>query len=167
MIVKVALQKTLTFFRKLKKHFSMIAAQLKDFPVRDSIVVAWSDMDAAQHVNNTVYLVWVERLRITYFDALGYDVSPGGNRAGFILAWTDCKYIFPVTYPDTVVAGVRINTVEADRFTMETHLFSEKHQRIVAISKQIVVCYDYTALKKVAIPAELRLAMEKVEGKKF
>lgn len=141
----------------------MISKQLESFSVQASVVVQWGDMDAAQHVNNTVYLQWVETARIAYFDALGYDVTPGGNQAGFILAWTDCKYIFPVTYPDTIHMGARTTSIAEDRFMMETHLFSERHQRIVAISQQSIVCYDYTALKKVIIPDDLRAAILKID----
>ena len=77
-------------------------AFLSEFPVHIEIDVQWGDMDAVQHVNNTVYLRWTESARIEYFQRLGYGVSQQEGEAGFILGWQDCKYIFPVTFPDTV-----------------------------------------------------------------
>ena len=40
--------------------------ELKDYPVQIEIPVRWADMDAFQHVNNTIYLKWVECARIEY-----------------------------------------------------------------------------------------------------
>jgi len=136
---------------------------LATFPVTTSIAVQWGDMDAAQHVNNVIYLRWGEVARVDYFNALGAEVAPMDNTAGFILSWQDCKYIFPVTYPDTVHIGIRTIEVKEDRFLMELHFFSEKHDRIVAISKQMVVTYDYVNLKKVPVPDFIRERLSEVE----
>ncbi|MFT4666766.1 MAG: acyl-CoA thioester hydrolase [Polaribacter sp.] len=136
---------------------------LSTFPVTSSIVVQWADMDAAQHVNNVIYLRWAEVSRVDYFDALKIEVVPTNGDAGFILGWQDCKYIFPVTYPDTIHIGIRITEVKEDRLLMESHFFSEKHDRIVAISKQMVVTYDYVNLKKVVVPDLMRERINKLE----
>jgi len=138
---------------------------LATFPITAFVIVQWGDMDAAQHVNNTIYLRWAETSRIAYFNALENEVSPEDGNAGFILGWQDCKYIFPVTYPDTIHMGIRTTAIGEDRFMMETHFFSEKYDRIVAISKQSVVTYDYKNLKKVALPEYMQeriAALEKV-----
>ncbi len=149
----------------LSAYLSDEIMNLKDFPVTATIPVQWGEMDAAQHVNNVIYLRWSETGRIAYFKRLGYDVSPGGNEAGFILGWQDCKYIFPVTYPDTIHLGVQVTKIEKDKFLMECHMFSEKHNRIVAISQHRIVTYNYTTFQKVDIPDGLRNKIEKLEGK--
>ncbi|HHS96054.1 MAG TPA: thioesterase [Phaeodactylibacter sp.] len=142
-----------------------IEQALAAFPVRESIIVQWGDMDAARHVNNVIYLRWAETSRIAYFNALGNEVSPDMGGAGFILGWQDCKYIFPVTYPDTVHMGIRMIGMGEDRFVLETHFFSEKHDRIVAISKQRVVTYDYKTLQKVPLPEKLKEKILEMEEK--
>ena len=43
---------------------------LEDYPVVLEIPVAWGDMDALNHVNNTVYLRYFESSRIAYFEGL-------------------------------------------------------------------------------------------------
>ena len=138
--------------------------QLRNFPVQLKLAVHWGDMDAAQHVNNLIYLRWFESARVDYFTALGWDVTPRDGEAGFILAWQDCKYIFPVTYPDAVIVGIRISEIKQDRFLMECKIFSQKHQRLAAIATGTVVTYDYNALNKVAIPQNLRHRIKKLEG---
>jgi acyl-CoA thioester hydrolase len=133
-----------------------IKAFLSEFPVTLEVDVQWGDMDAALHVNNTVYLRWVENSRVEYFRRLGYGVSSESGKTGFILGWQDCKYIFPVTYPDTVIIGAKVTEIGKDRFTLQTHIFSKKHQRLAAISNQTVVSYNYSTLKKVDIPEDLK-----------
>jgi acyl-CoA thioester hydrolase len=47
-----------------------IAELLADLAVRVEFPVAWADMDAMGHVNNTVYLRYFETARITCFAEL-------------------------------------------------------------------------------------------------
>ncbi|GGD72752.1 acyl-CoA thioesterase [Maribacter cobaltidurans] len=41
--------------------------------------VQWGDMDAAQHVNNTVYLRWMESARIEMFQKMSCGGNAGHN----------------------------------------------------------------------------------------
>ncbi len=135
--------------------YKTMEEELKEFSVIEKINVQWGEMDSAQHVNNVVYLRWAETARIAYFYAMEQAVSPTDNTAGFILAYQDCKYIFPITYPDKVIIGIKITELQTDRFTFLAHLYSEKHQRIAAISKQVVVTFDYKKQQKVAVPQQM------------
>ena len=139
--------------------------ELKEFSVIKKIEVQWGDMDAAQHVNNLIYLRWGETARIAYFHKMGATVSPDGD-AGFILAHQDCKYIFPITFPDMAVVGVKVVDVQEDRFFFVCHIYSEKHQRLAAISKQIVVTFDYSKQQKVLVPEQMVSAINAIEGEK-
>ena len=135
----------------------------EDYPVRISLPVQWGDMDAANHVNNTVYLRWTESARLAYFQAMGMDTTFRGDEAGPILAWQDCKYVFPVTFPDTVLVGMRTIAVEEDRFRMECGMFSERHGRLVALSKQIIVPYNFSELHKVPMPEAWLKGIDRLE----
>jgi acyl-CoA thioester hydrolase len=111
--------------------------------------VLWGNMDAAQHVNNTVYLRWVESARTEMFMKL--------NNGNFmkesvvpILAWQDCKYIFPVTYPDQVIITNNVVKLLEDRVLCEAKIYSKKHQRIVAISNTTLMGYNMKLQKKVS-----------------
>lgn len=41
---------------------------LADYPVIATFPIAWGDMDAFQHVNNTRYFRYFEDARIAYFE---------------------------------------------------------------------------------------------------
>lgn len=139
---------------------------IKNFPVTIEIKVEWRDMDAAGHVHNVKYLGFVESGRVAYFEALGFDVAPKTG-TGVVVAMIDCKYIFPVTYPDSVVLATRSVNYGEFHVLLETHLFSKKHNRIVAISNQKMVFYDFENTCKMKIPDGFLEKMERLENKKI
>lgn len=117
--------------------------------------VQWGNMDAAQHVNNTVYLRWMESARIEMFKKIhGGDFKFG--KIVPILAWQDCKYIFPVTYPDNVFITLDIIELMEDRVLCEGKIYSKKHDRLAAISKTLLMAYDMEELKKHPFPEAWR-----------
>jgi acyl-CoA thioester hydrolase len=131
-----------------------------------TIPVAWGEMDAMGHVNNIIYFRYFESARIDYFrklDLIGYQQETG---IGPILASTECRYKLPLQFPDTVMVGTKILSMEEDRFVMGYEVFSTRHKRIAADGEGVVVTYDYRNNKKVNIPDGLRakiLELEKVE----
>ena len=126
---------------------------LSNFNVTVKVPVLWGDMDAARHVNNTAYLRWTETARIAYFKAANGD-NVEFDKIGLILGWQDCKYIFPMTYPDTALLGIKTTEILDDRFLLETHIYSQQHKRLAAISKQVLIAFDYQALEKAPLPLQ-------------
>ena len=117
--------------------------------------VQWGDMDAAKHVNNTIYLRWMESARIEMFQKM-HKGDFEFTKIVPILAWQDCKYIFPVTFPDRVVIKLDIIELLEDRVLCEGKIYSQKHKRIVAISKSLLMAYDMEELKKHSFPETWR-----------
>lgn len=67
------------------------------------VPVRWGDLDAQNHVNNTVYFRYFEEARAQLFRQAGPPVA--GNKVG-ILAHASCDFIRPVLYPATVCVGL-------------------------------------------------------------
>ena len=128
---------------------------LQDFPVVIDLPVAWGEMDAFQHVNNTVYFRYFESVRIACFDRLGVFDLMKETGVGPILASAQCRFRVPLSYPDTVSVGTRITGVEGDRFLMEYRVISHRHQRIAADGEGVIVSYDYREKRKAPLPKEL------------
>ena len=128
-----------------------------------NIPVAWGEMDAMGHVNNIIYFRYFESVRISYFqklDLLSYQRDFG---IGPILASTECRFKMPLQYPDTVIVGAKVLSIEEDRFVMGYEVFSTKHKRIAADGEGVVVTYDYKNNKKVNIPDALRAKILELE----
>lgn len=137
---------------------------LEGFPVVVVQPVQWGDMDAYQHVNNTVYLRWFETGRAAYFDRAGLW-SPGAPRGvAPIFHSVSCRYRAPVRYPDEVEIGVRVKSVLDDRFVVEHAVYSRKLGRIAAEGEGVVVSYDYDRAEKAPLPDAWRRAFQAIEG---
>jgi len=90
---------------------------LSDYSVCVEMPVAWGDMDAWQHVNNTRYIRYFEDARIAYFRKINLLEVQNETDVGAIVASVFCKFITPLYYPDTVYIGARADKIEDDRFT--------------------------------------------------
>ena len=137
---------------------------LKDYPVVIEIPVTWGEMDAFQHVNNTVYFRYFESVRIAYFERLNLIEFMNQTGVGPILASTQCRFKIPLTYPDTVSVGTRVSQIEQDRFVMEHVVVSHRLQKIAAHGEGLIVSYNYREQKKTPIPPEMKQRILDLEG---
>ena len=73
---------------------------------RIEIPVRWGDLDALNHVNNTLYFRYMEEARVQCFGAAGVG-APGSGR-DFVLAHSACDFLRPILWPATVVITMRL-----------------------------------------------------------
>ncbi len=139
-------------------------ALLSDYPAVIEVPIAWGDMDAFQHVNNVVYLRHFESARIAYFERIGFIEVMERTGIGPILASTQCRYKIPLTYPDTVSVGARVDQVETDRFRMRYAVVSHRHENVAATGEGMLVTFDYRNNRKVAVPDMIRERIAELEA---
>lgn len=137
---------------------------LVDYPVIYEADVAWGEMDAFQHVNNVAYFRYFETGRVKYLEATGALAAMERTGIGPILHSINCRYRFPLTYPDRVRVGVRVTEVGEDRFTVHHRVVSMRHGRIAAEGDGVVVMFDYRRNQKAPVPDFLRAAIAGLEG---
>lgn len=125
-----------------------------------TIDVAWSDMDALNHVNNARYFTYMESARVVYLRALRHLDSSPLEQTGPILAYIDCQFIRPLTFPDVVLVGTRITAIGNTSLTMEQAIFSTKLGLIAASGKSVIVLVHYQTGEKVRIPDTVRSLLE-------
>lgn len=132
------------------------------WPLAVEIVVAWGDMDALGHVNNTRFLRWFEDARFEVFQRIGStDLGPK-TATGPILARVECVFRKPVLHPDTVSSKIRVSEVEQDRYTLEHRVESRQQQQVVAIGTSRIVEVDYRSGKPVELSGALREQLQKL-----
>ena len=125
---------------------SDIVMHAVDMPVR------WGDMDAYQHVNNTVYFRYMEQCRLEWFAKLGFatvgvDIVP-------MLVEANCRFIRAVTYPATVRVTVRVTGV-GSKIVETTHdLFVGDELYASGVCK--LLWMSRSANKAVALPEAVR-----------
>lgn len=142
-----------------------IAELLADFPVQVEVPVAWGDMDALGHVNNTVYFRYFETARIKCFAELGLGQIEQSDGVGPILHSASCRFRIPLTYPDTVTVGARIGDVGEDRFVMLYRAVSHRYDAVAADGESLIVTFDYTTGTKARVSDVLRVLLLELRGK--
>lgn len=116
--------------------------------------VAWGDMDALGHVNNAVYFRYMESARVAFMLAVGIDRLNHVGSIGVILQSAQCRFRRPVVYPDTLRISSRVESIEADRFTLGHEMFSQSRGEVVAIGSGVIVAYDYAKAAKASLPPD-------------
>lgn len=133
--------------------------ELADYPIIFEQKVAWGDMDAFGHVNNTVYYRYIESARIYYFDALNIfeqDIYT-------VIASNQCKYLKPVFYPDQLKIGARVEEIRNSAMRMSYVLWSVQQQGIVAVGDAVIVCVDKINMQKTLMPENIRHKIKEIE----
>jgi acyl-CoA thioester hydrolase len=137
--------------------------QLAGFPVVVELDVAWGEMDSFAHVNNVVYFRYFENARVEYLTRVGWFDLMRDTGLGPIVSATQARFRKPLSFPDRLRVGARAVAIEADRVTLEHRLVSAKWDDVAAEGQAVVVCYDYRAARKAALPDELRARIDRLE----
>lgn len=139
----------------------MLKKILENYDATIELPVLWGEMDAAQHVNNAIYLRYSEAGRIAYFKTMNFEVNvaaSGEASIGPILAEINCRYKMPLTFPDTISIATRVDITSVDEYSFWTEqiVVSHKYERVAAEIRAKLVSYNYSTLQKTPIPAFFR-----------
>lgn len=134
---------------------------LAHYPIIHHQPIHWGEMDAFNHLNNVVYYRYAESARIGYLQALGmFDGS-----MVTVLAQSSCQYLRPVTYPDTLLLGVRCQRLGNTSIVMEYSYYSTAQKVIVATAEAVVVRLDSNGKDKLPWTEEERERLLALEAK--
>lgn len=126
-----------------------------------TLTVLWGDMDAFQHVNNTVYLRWCESARLIFFEHTGLIQTQKSTGIGPILASIQCRFRAPVLYPDTVSVHSTLTRMGTQDFELQHTIRSQQLQKIVAEVNERGVIFNYHAQQKADFPTEVAAAFHR------
>lgn len=125
--------------------------------------VAWGDMDAMRHVNNTKYFYYCEAARLEFLDTLlpnGEKLLAQEQGAGIALAETACRFKVSLSYPDDILIGSAISKIEDTQFEISHAIYSHKLDLIAAQATARMVYFDFSAGKRAQINASMRTKLE-------
>ena len=127
---------------------------LSGFPYVWPVEVRFRDLDALGHVNNAVFLTYLESARIGYWLELTGRTALAG--VDVILARVEIDYRSQASYREQLDVGVRIAAVGKSSVTMELKVVARAPRRLVAESRNVMVYFDYAANRSRPFPDELR-----------
>ena len=118
--------------------------------------VCWGEMDAFNHVNNTVYFKYFENVRIKYFEKTGIINLMRDSKVGPIMAQADCQFIKPIKYPDSLEIKARVSHIKKSSFIMNYEVYSQQLNSLAAKGSSVIVMVDYNTGNKVNIPENIK-----------
>ncbi|HWL26038.1 MAG TPA: acyl-CoA thioesterase, partial [Ureibacillus sp.] len=80
------------------------------------IYVRFCETDAAGHVNNTSYFIYMEEARTKFFKAVGYDKDNRGEM-NFVVASAQCDYLAQAYANQTLTLSTRVSRIGTKSYT--------------------------------------------------
>src|SRR6266576_5148953 len=114
--------------------------------------VRFRDLDPMGHVNNAVFLTYLEQARVAFFAEVG--AATGLENMNMIVARVEIDFKAPVRLGQEVEVSVRASRFGTKSFDLDYELRVEGE--LVAVAKSVQVAYDYTLREPVPVPAEWR-----------
>ena len=130
--------------------------------------VRFRDCDAMGHVNNAVYLTYLEEARFYHWRASGLaartlDSAPAaggapGNIPGVIVARVEIDYRRAAKHNDVLRVHLGVAAIGRTSFTYEYEIV-DAAGGLIASARTVIVRFDYAAGRPVPISDEIKQAL--------
>ncbi|HJY34746.1 MAG TPA: thioesterase family protein [Vicinamibacterales bacterium] len=120
--------------------------------------VLFRDCDPLGHVNNAVYLTYLEAARFAWWrNTFG---AQGLKEHGFIVARVEIDYRKAALPGDRLLVRLRVEDIGRSSFKVGYEILNARTRELVAEAKSVQVAFDYAQGKSVPISAILRAKLE-------
>jgi acyl-CoA thioester hydrolase len=114
--------------------------------------VRFRDLDVMGHVNNAVFLTYIESARVAFLQELG--AASTLEDMSIIVARIEIDFRAPVGFGEEVEISVRASRFGGKSFDLDYEL--RVGGRVVAEAKSVLVSYDYGKGEAVELPQQWR-----------
>ena len=125
------------------------------------VYVRFCETDAAGHINNTSYFIYMEEARSKFFQRLGFAGEDTRGNIDFIIASTSCDFIAQAFAGQMLTVKTTVDRIGSKSFTLEHTITDRDSKAAVAKGQATIVCFDYRAQQTELIPPVLRNLLEK------
>jgi acyl-CoA thioester hydrolase len=126
--------------------------------------VAFRDLDVFGHVNNAVYLTYLENARISYLrEVLGIDSL---DDLLVIVANVNIDFRTRASLGETLEVGARVSRIGTKSFDLD-HEIHGPGERLVAAAATTLVTFDYRGDTTMPVPDLWRERIEAYEARDF
>jgi acyl-CoA thioester hydrolase len=130
-----------------------------EFKSLRAIPTRWMDNDHYGHVNNVAYYSFFDTAVNGFLiEATGIDIRE--LPAIGIVAESGCQFLRPVSFPDTVHAGLAIERLGTASIVYRIALFRNDEPNACAIGRFVHVYVDRHSRRPVAVPDAIRAVVE-------
>jgi acyl-CoA thioester hydrolase len=114
--------------------------------------VRFRDCDALGHVNNAVYLTYMEQARFKHWRAVWGFTDDRFPDPAVILARAEIDYRSPAGLGETLDIRLGLAGIGRTSFTYEYEIVSVPDGRLIANARSVQVAYDYEKRAPVPVP---------------
>lgn len=120
----------------------------------------WSDMDAYGHVNNVMFLTYLEEARVDMLLTLGTESGAKALASGVLVSHHEIDYHRPLVYhPSGVDIQLWCSAIKGATFDMRYEVCDDTTVFATAASR--LVCFDLTANRPRRVSPEERAFLER------
>jgi acyl-CoA thioester hydrolase len=130
---------------------------VKGFPFACPVELRFSDVDAMNHVNNAVYVTFLETARLRLWQK-HFAFSGSARDIPLIVARVAVDYRSPVGLEEAVEVGVGVTEIGRTSFTLAYRV--EASGRLAAEAETVQLLYDYGERRPVPINGAVRAQLE-------
>ena len=124
-----------------------------------AIPTRWMDNDHYGHVNNVTYYSYFDTVVNEHLIRAG-GLDPANDAVVGYVVETTCRYRKPLTFPETVDAGISVVRLGSSSVTYEIGIFRQDEGEAAATGRFVHVWVDRRTQRPVAIPTRIRDALQ-------
>ena len=125
---------------------------ITDYSQHYELKTRWKDIDSFGHVNNAVFLTYIEDARIMYFKR--WNVTE--KKRSLIVASIKIDYLRQIVHPSDLIVGQKISRIGNSSFDIQSAIFLNNDPKPAANSVVSCVCFDYQQSKSVPVYDEIK-----------
>lgn len=122
------------------------------------IQMRFRDIDGMGHVNNAVYLSYIELARTQFYMHQANKRSL--DEIDFILAHVEIDFESQAVWGDQIQVAVWPSKIGNSSFTLSYEVQEKQSGRVFARARSVLVSYDYENKKSKPIPSHFRKLLE-------
>jgi len=124
----------------------------------------YGDLDAQWHINNALFLTYMEHTRFSYLLHLGLFEGHNFLEFPLIVADVHIAFLAPIEHDETVRVGMRVSRIGNKSLTIEYLIENTETSEAKARAEFIMVTFDYHQKKSVPVWPEWREKIAAFEG---
>lgn len=119
-----------------------------------TVDVQAGDIDGQNHVNNTVYLRWVQNVATAHWESLAS--AEAQDAIGWVVVRHEIDYKLPANLRDEIVLRTWVGEASRLKFERFTEVVRKSDRRLLAKARTLWVPIDSKTGKPVRVPADVR-----------
>ena len=135
--------------------------RIDSYPHTLLIPTRWADNDVYGHVNNSVYYFYFDTVVNKYLIENGL-LEIGKSEVVGLVVETSCSYFAPISFPDNIIAGLRISKLGNSSVRYEIGLFRNDETLASAQGHFVHVYVDEASRRPVILSTKMLDALSHI-----